>query len=179
MPPHASAAALDSVGPVSGELAGFEQELIPLLVPAYRLALGMLADPGLAADAVQEASLRAWDRRANRRTGSALGPWFYAIVANRCRRVRRGRWARLIVLAEPEDGLSREPVDMAASLDIRRALRALPAKARLAVVLRFYLDLPYDEIATTLGCSVNAAKLRVSRATGALRRMLDATEVST
>lgn len=169
---------MDSPGALTTELAAFEEELIPLLVPAYRLALGMLADPGLAADAVQDASLRAWDRRTNRRPGSCLGPWFLAIVANRCRQTRRGRWATLILSPHPHHGPSDEAVDIAESVDIRRALRALPAKARLAVVLRFYLDLPYDEVAATLGCSVNAAKLRVSRATSRLRRMLDTTETA-
>ena len=47
-------------------------------------------------------------------------------------------------------------------MDMRRALRALPENARLAVVLRYYLDLPSSEIAVLLGCSENAAKVRVA-----------------
>jgi DNA-directed RNA polymerase specialized sigma24 family protein len=48
---------------------------------------------------------------------------------------------------------------------------------RLAVVLRYYLDLPASEIAVLLGCSENAAKVRVSRAVAALRAALNAPEV--
>jgi RNA polymerase sigma-70 factor (ECF subfamily) len=62
-------------------------------------------------------------------------------------------------------------------MDVRRALRALPEKARLAVVLRYYLDLPSSEIAALLGCSENAAKVRVSRAVAALRAAMNASEV--
>jgi RNA polymerase sigma-70 factor (ECF subfamily) len=62
-------------------------------------------------------------------------------------------------------------------MDMRRALRGLPEKARLAVVLRYYLDLPSSEIAELLGCSENAAKVRVSRAVAALRAALQVPEV--
>jgi RNA polymerase sigma-70 factor (ECF subfamily) len=162
----------------SAEADAFSAELAPLLLPAHRLAVGMLLDSGLAEDAVQEAALRAWDRRANRRPGTELGPWFLGIVANRCRESRRSRWARVLRLSEPRgDHPSTPEVDPAAGMDVRRALRRLPEKARMAVVLRYYLDLPFSEVAGTLGCSENAAKVRVSRATATLRAALDAPEV--
>ena len=160
------------------EAVAFEEELAPLLVPAHRLAIGMLLDRGLAEDAVQEAALRAWDRRRNRRPETQLGPWFLGIVVNRCRESRRSRWSRVLRLAEPRgDDASSPEVDTASGMDMRRALRALPEKARLAVVLRYYLDLPSSEVAELLGCSENAAKVRVSRAVAALRAALAVPEV--
>ncbi len=163
----------------AAEAAAFEEELAPLLLPAHRLAVGMLLDRGLAEDAVQEAALRAWDRRRNRRPETQLGPWFLGIVVNRCRESRRSRWSRVLRLAEPRGGDASSPeVDTASGMDMRRALRALPENARLAVVLRYYLDLPSSEIAVLLGCSENAAKVRVSRAVAALRAAMNAPEVS-
>jgi RNA polymerase sigma-70 factor (ECF subfamily) len=47
---------------------------------------------------------------------------------------------------------------------VRRALRALPADQRRAFELRFVHQLPYEAVAGRLGCSQNAARLRVSRA---------------
>lgn len=157
----------------TGELAAFEHELVPLLLPAYRLAVGMLLDRSLAEDAVQDASLRAWDRRRSRIPGTDLRPWFLAIVANCCRDSRRSRWVRALPPARAADARHDSSDDVATLVDVRRALRALPRPQRLAVVLRFYLDLPYDDVASVLGCSVNAAKLRVSRAAEVLRRTLD------
>ena len=150
---------------------------MPLLLPAYRLAVAMVADPTLAEDLVQDAALRAWGRRSTRRPGSELRPWFLAIVANRCRDARRSRWRQVLPMAAiPEP--SAPDGNAGINIDLCRALKRLPLKGRLAVVLRFYLDLPYEEVAAVLGCSVNAAKLRVSRSAAALRQLLRAGEVT-
>lgn len=172
---EADPAASDIACATAGALA-FADELAPLLLPAFRLAVGLLLDPALAEDAVQEASLRAWDRRSQRRAGTELRPWFFAIVANRCRDTRRSRWARVLLSESPPEPAAPAPDDYASGIDVRRALSALPRKDRLAIVLRYYLDLPYAEIADLLGCSVNAARLRVSRTAAVMRRMLAPTE---
>ena len=51
---------------------------------------------------------------------------------------------------------------------MRRAVRALPAEQRRALELRVVQQLDYEEVAGALGCSQNAARLRVSRALRAL-----------
>ena len=51
---------------------------------------------------------------------------------------------------------------------LRHALRALPVDQRRALELRIVHQLPYDAVAGRLGCSQNAARLRVSRALRAL-----------
>jgi RNA polymerase sigma-70 factor (ECF subfamily) len=55
---------------------------------------------------------------------------------------------------------------------LRHALRALPAEQRRALELRIVHGLPYDAVAGRLGCSQNAARLRVSRALRALTTQL-------
>lgn len=152
----------------------FDLELRPVILPAYRLALGMKLRPAEAEDAVQEAALRAWRHRRKRRPGSPFRPWFLAIVANRCRDTYRGRWAKVLHLevapAVADDACGDDPE----VIDLRRALRSLPAPARLLLVLRFYLDLPYDEIGMVLGVSANGAKLRMKRAISKLQDALGA-----
>jgi RNA polymerase sigma factor (sigma-70 family) len=145
----------------------FEAELQPLIAPALRLAAAMRLDRQDAEDAVQEAALRAWRRRDNRREGTDLRPWFLAIVANQCRETRRGRWASVLRSADPL-APPHAAADPAAALDVTVALRRLPESTRLAVVLRFYLDLPFDEVAAVSGCSLEAAKSRVRRGVEAL-----------
>src|SRR5216684_4311429 len=55
------------------------------------------------------------------------------------------------------------------TLDLRRALYRLPYDQRLAIILRFYLDLSYEEVAQTLRISTKAAKSRTYRALERLR----------
>jgi RNA polymerase sigma factor (sigma-70 family) len=57
----------------------------------------------------------------------------------------------------------------AATSDVRQALNRLPHDQRLVLVLRFYLDLSFDEIGRTLGTSAKAAKSRTYRALEQLR----------
>jgi len=54
-------------------------------------------------------------------------------------------------------------------MDLRHSLGKLPAQMKLAIVLRYYLDLPFDEVGRVLGVSEKAAKARVHRALVRLR----------
>jgi RNA polymerase sigma-70 factor (ECF subfamily) len=158
------------------EQAHFEAELQPLMGVAMRLAAGMRLDRDDAEDAVQEAAFRAWRRRGNRRAGTDLRPWFLAIVANQCRETRRGRWASVLRLADPPVRDRSIGDDPAGFLDMSAALQRLPHDVRLAVVLRFYLDLPFEEVAAASGCAVEAARSRVRRGLAALAETLTAPE---
>ena len=53
------------------------------------------------------------------------------------------------------------------------ALRALPARQREVLALRYYLDLSEADIAATLGISRGAVKSHASRGAAALRTLLE------
>jgi RNA polymerase sigma-70 factor (ECF subfamily) len=153
---------------VAGDEAAFESLLRPLVEPGMRLALSMLGDPRDAEDATQEALTRAWRKLHQLRPGMPVRPWFFAIVANQCRNIRRTPWFRFTSLA---DGVARRPAPEPEieHLDLERAIQQLPAADRGALFLHFYLDLPVEEVATTLGVSPAAAKSRIYRACRRLR----------
>ncbi|MER6396107.1 SigE family RNA polymerase sigma factor [Kitasatospora sp. NPDC086009] len=65
-------------------------------------------------------------------------------------------------------------VDLDASLDLRKALAALPPRQRATVVLRYYCDLTIDQAAEALGCSSGNVKSQTSRGLEALRVSLAA-----
>ncbi len=146
----------------------FEAALRPLIQSGYQLAFGMLHSRADAEDAVQDAAMRAWRKRHLLREGSDIKPWFLAVVANQCRSTRRSRWWS--VLKSPELPRTVEfPDDVvldAASL--RAAIRQLPYKQRLALVLHFYLDLSFEEVAAISGVSTAAVKSRIYRAASEL-----------
>ncbi len=155
---------------MAGDRVAFADLLRPEYRTALRLAYGLLQDVDAAEDAVQDAAFSAWKRVGNLRQGSRLRPWFLGIVANQCRAVKRSRWWS-VTKAEPLEGAAPE-MDLASSIDLRRALRRLGHDERLILVLRYYLDMPFDEIATTLGISPKAARTRVERAIHRLKPIM-------
>ena len=60
------------------------------------------------------------------------------------------------------------------SVDLRRALAALPARQRATVVLRHWEDLPVHEVAKLLRCTEGTVKSQSAKALTALRTMIDA-----
>jgi RNA polymerase sigma factor (sigma-70 family) len=57
---------------------------------------------------------------------------------------------------------------------LERGLRRLSAEHRAAIVLRYMLDLPLDQVADALDVSVGTVNSRLNRALKALRAALDA-----
>jgi RNA polymerase sigma-70 factor (ECF subfamily) len=160
---------------IQGDAESFSRLIEPLLDPACRLAAVMLGDRGSAEDAVQEASIKAWRKiRQLRGDTASLRAWYLSIVANECRMSRRTRWWNVIKLAEVRDP---EPHEGESYTDLHRALLRLSPDERLPLVLHFYLDLPLEEVARTLGVSASAAKSRIYRAAKRLRADLTMEEV--
>jgi RNA polymerase sigma-70 factor (ECF subfamily) len=155
-----------------GDQVAFESLVRPLIGQAHRLAYGMLRDHHAAEDAVQEATLKAWRRFHQFREGSTIRPWYLAIVANECRSLLRHRWRRVLTMDElPEPGVLTEEATVS-SLDLERALARLTFEHRVVLCLFYFLGLPQEEIAHTLGIRVGTVKSRVNRAIGSLRRHL-------
>jgi RNA polymerase sigma-70 factor (ECF subfamily) len=153
---------------------GSEQEFLllvdPILPLAHRLAVGLLRSHTDAEDAVQSALLNAWRSFDRFHRGSDLKPWLLTIVANECRRQRRNRWWSVIKGPGVYERRSEQsPEGDPETADLRRALYRLPHDMRVAVILRYYLDLSFEEIAQTAGISTNAAKSRTYRALERLR----------
>jgi len=155
----------------------FLAEIEPLLPMAYRLAYGMLRRAEEAEDAVQEATINAWRRRGTFRAGSEMRPWFLAIVANQCRHLSRTRWWSVLRVAEPAAEAQEPPGAAAEELwQLRAALARLAPADRLVLVLRFYLDLTYEDVAATLRISPVAARVRTHRALARIRPKVNLSE---
>lgn len=119
-------------------------------------------------------------RRFRDEAGGTAGPWLFGIARNLLRRYHeRGRLevearARLGMPIRSYD-LETDEVDQrldatALRPELASALDALPQEQRDALELRVLHERPYDQIATALGCTETAARLRVMRALGRLAR---------
>ena len=106
-------------------------------------------------------------------------PWLFGIARNLLRQYHkhnriesaaRERLGMPTAWAECEDYEAVDERMFASSLAprLRHAVRALPTEQQRALELRIVQQLDYEEVAGALGCSQNAARLRVSRALRAL-----------
>jgi RNA polymerase sigma factor (sigma-70 family) len=113
--------------------------------------------------------------------GSA-GPWLFGIAKNLLRRYREEQRVETTARRRLGMPLSFEEVDLDAveertraermAPEIDGALALLPAGQRHAVELRVVHELPYVQVAQSLGCTEVAARLRVMRALDSLTRRL-------
>jgi RNA polymerase sigma factor (sigma-70 family) len=164
----------------AGDRSAFDELVGPLVDQAFRLAFGMLHDREAAEDAVQEATVRTWRKLGNLRPGTEIRPWFLAIVANQCRTVARGRWWSVLRL-EGAAGTAGTGFEdrIVRGADLRAALRKLALDQREALVLRYYLDLPLEEVAAITGVPVGTVKSRINRGLAAMRPHFETVEALT
>lgn len=145
---------------------------------AFKLAFALLHDAGAAEDAVQEAALKAWRKIGQLRSGLPFRPWFLGIVANECRTATRRRWWSVLRAPELRPVRYEDSADAVASLELRRALNRLSHDDRVLLILRYYVDLSYEEIGLHLKVSPKAARTRTERALKRLRPMLQIQQVT-
>lgn len=145
----------------------------------YTLCLRILADPDDAAEATQDAYLRAWRGLAGFRGDAQVTTWLYRIATNAALSKHRSRGRRrahetrvedevLTTVATAETTESVADARMGAGA-LEEALARLPEHYRVAVVLRDVYGLSIEEIASRTKVSETAAKVRVHRGRKRLR----------
>jgi len=107
--------------------------------------------------------------------------WLYTVAANHCWDLLRRRKVRqdletgeveTMPLEHPDPGQLEKLIEERSSQEVRRALDQLPARSRMALVLRYYSDMSYDDIAETLGVRRTFVGVVLLRARHQLREIL-------
>ena len=142
-------------------------------VPVFNLCYRMLGDPGLAEDAAQETFLKAFRNLAGFDVRRPFRTWLLSIAAHHAIDQIRRRRVPILPLEDalPESSL-RDPsptpeaalVQRQKEQDVQRMLRHLAAADRAAIVLRYWYDLSYEDMAGVLQTSVSGVKSRLHRA---------------
>jgi RNA polymerase sigma-70 factor, ECF subfamily len=161
---------------VRGDLDAFSSLVHRYRDTYTRYAVRMLGDRGDAEDVMQSAWMRAYRNIANCREPKRFAAWLYQIVVNECRTHLSRRTSRDRRFADSSelDQLTAKPVGDGLLLDeIYRALDALPVEQREAFVLKHVEEMEYEEMSEITGAGVSALKMRVKRATGRLRDLLE------
>lgn len=168
-----------------GDRQAFEDLVRATTSDTYTLAYRLTGNEEDARDVVQEAYLRAYRGLRRFRGDAQFATWLYRITAN-CASTLLARRARHRTEVLPEEANvadprpEHDPEQRAAADDDRarlaEALTALPWRLRQVIVLRDIYDLPHGAIASELGISEAAAKVRLHRARRRLRESLVTTE---
>lgn len=136
---------------------------------AYRLAFSVLGNAEAAQDAAQDACVTMYRAIGSLRSSAAFRVWLYRIVVRAAMEVqRRG--------TQPAPQTAVPSADTELTIDVWRALNALPPKLRAVVVLRYFEGLNSREIASVLRVPDGTVRFRLASAMRRLRPLLSDTD---
>ncbi len=142
----------------------------------YNACLRITGDPDLAADAVQDALLRAWNRRGEFRGESELDTWIHRIALNAAIDLMRQRRPQPAdefdadsFMAAPSASPDNDYAQHALGKDLGVALQRLTSMERQSFLLKHVEGWRLEEIAESLQTNVNNTKQALFRAVRKLR----------
>ncbi len=158
-----------------GDKNAFGQLIEAYQGPVYNLAYRMLGNSGEAEEAAQEAFIRAYTRLDSYDPTHKFSTWLLSITSNFCIDQIRKRRAVLLSIDEPlpphpalhsdnSKGPEAEFIAQEREQMVQSLMSELPEEYRQAVVLRYWYDMSYEEIAEAQETSVSAVKSRLFRA---------------
>lgn len=158
-----------------GDKNAFGQLIEAYQGPVYNLAYRMLGNSGEAEEAAQEAFIRAYTRLDSYDPAHKFSTWLLSITSNFCIDQIRKRRAVLLSIDEPlpphpalhsdnNKGPEAEYLAQEREQLVQGLLKELPDEYRQAVVLRYWYDMSYEEIADMQKTTVSAVKSRLFRA---------------
>jgi RNA polymerase sigma-70 factor (ECF subfamily) len=145
---------------------------------ALKTAAGFLGSRELASDVAQDVAIDVMQHLPKLRHPAAFDAWVHRIAVRETLRAARRHRLRLsrerVSVDElldmggpPEEAIA--PEQLALQDVLQRSLRSLPAKQRVAVILKYVHDLTEAEIAAALACPPGTAASLLSRARAELR----------
>ena len=164
----------------AGEHAAREAIYRALAPGAFSFIRRIVGERTVAEDIFQDSMMALYERLAQFRGEAPLGAWLRQIALNRCLMYLRSPWQRARVCLEDGERSGASVVHALTSsgcrgesIDLERALEALPPTAR-AVIWMFEVEgYSHEEIARAFGRSVSFSKSQLARAHARLRASLE------
>jgi RNA polymerase sigma-70 factor (ECF subfamily) len=158
-----------------GDKAAFGRLMEAYQGPVYNLAYRMLRNANEAEEAAQEAFIRAFTKLDSYDPKRKFSTWMLTITSNYCIDLIRKRRQIMLSIDEPlpphpalqserSAGPESQLVQSERADVVQALLQELPEDYRQAVVLRYWYEMSYSEIAETMETSVSAIKSRLFRA---------------
>ena len=135
----------------------------------YCVAYSILWNDADCADAMQDAVAKVWQHRDKLRDESSFDSYLVRALINRCKSMRRPRRFKSVELT---DELTADEGNMPADIDLRDALKSLPEKYRLPLILHYQDGFSIKEISDMLRLNESLVKSRLHQARTRLKRLL-------
>jgi RNA polymerase sigma-70 factor, ECF subfamily len=157
------------------------REYAPAIFRFCRRALPTRED---AEDATMDIFMKLKEKLIQYDQSRSFSAWLYKVAANHCwdmlrrRRIRQDKETEdleNVPLEHPDPSQLDKLIEQRTSEEVRRALGKLGARARMALVMRYYSDMSYDEIADELGVRRAFVGVVLLRARHELRNALGET----
>jgi RNA polymerase sigma factor (sigma-70 family) len=149
----------------------------------YWLVRKMVVDHDDANDITQDVFLKAWTALENFRGDAKLYTWLYRIASNESINFLNKKRKRFFIPIHDVENELNEKLEAdpelsgdAIQLKLQKALLNLPEKQRLVFNLKYYEELPYEEISEITGTSVGALKASYHWATKKIEDFLNGTD---
>ena len=169
-----------------GDADSFNQLILRWERPIYALAYRVIGREEEARDVCQDTFLRAFRALPGFKGEAQFSSWVYRIAMNLCRDwMRKQRRAPTVQMPEGVDPVEmaseRGPAESIETLVERRelsgvvaeAMKLLPEDQRMAIILKEYHGMTFQEIADLQGCPLSTVKTRLYQGLSVLRRNLE------
>ena len=147
----------------------FQREAMRLEKLMYHVSWSILRSNEDCADAVQEALVRAWQKKHTLRSMDRFKPWLMRILVNQCNDMLRRQKKRSFF---PLDETAASIAAPEEPLDLMEAIGRLKPERRLVIVLHYMEGCTVEEISAMTGTPSGTVKARLSAARKQLGRML-------
>lgn len=157
----------------AGNKSAFSRLVEAYQRPVYNLTYRILGNPEEAEDAAQETFLRAYARLDQYDEGHKFSTWIFSIANHHCiDRLRKRRTKQVSIddnpvlqnlqeeTAQPEENI----LDQELAAELQGLLNQLESDYRTPLILRYWEDYSYEDIAAAMGLTVSAVKSRLFRA---------------
>jgi RNA polymerase sigma factor (sigma-70 family) len=143
----------------------------------------MVIDHNDADDLTQDVFVKVWKHLENFRQDASLYTWIYRIATNECLSFlasKRRKFflplndvgAELAAKVEADPTLAGDDIE----LRLQKAILTLPDKQRLVFNLRYYDEMPYEQMAEVTGTSVGALKASYHHAAKKIEQYINGTD---
>lgn len=175
-----------------GDMDGFRQIYALYKNRIWSIALHFVGNEAIAADITQQIFLKLFTSIEQFRAESKFSTWLYRITANACMDERR-KYHKTASLDEMTENQAPEIMEMPVvkgsnqeelvinsetSNAVKQAIAQMKPKLRIAILLRYFEDLSYEEIGEILNCSAGTVASRLNRGHKELARRLKHLDVA-
>lgn len=155
-----------------GDMNAYETFVKQTWANAVRACWIILGEQRDAEEAAQDAYVNLFEKREQLREGEKFSPWFYRILMNSAKQIRRRQLPPSVTFQDDTIPSSDNFGDSDLRISVQRAMRHLKAEERTALVLRYFADLTDREAANVTGWHLGTFKWRLSKAKQHLGQIL-------